>query len=194
MRFKARRLFKFAQRFPTSTLGQKINLVWGQKSPVTHRKNFKEFLDFPKIAQQHSRGSYVRWKRCIKPKIDQQILGTRRFTKMNTVLSCAPSTQFHLGTDVRYHYVPKYTVFHVSFKIAVHWKKLASSNSCKNVGTSTSYDDGLQYGPTRRLRYPGYSEKLRKNCLFAHPFGRHVFPIFSTSIAQIGTKLGSLCQ
>ena len=32
---------------------------------------------------------------------------------MNTVLSCAPSTQFHLGTDVRYHYVPKYTVFHV---------------------------------------------------------------------------------
>ena len=56
-------------------------------------------------------------------------LGTLRFTKMNTVLSCAPSTQFHLGTDVRYHYVPKYTVFHVFFKIAVHGKELASSNS-----------------------------------------------------------------
>ena len=76
-RSKARRQFEFAQRFPTCTLGQKINLVWGKKSPVTHRKNFKEFLDFPKIAQQHSRGSCVRWKRCIKPKIDQQISGTR---------------------------------------------------------------------------------------------------------------------
>ena len=128
-RSKARRLFRFAQRLPTSTLGQKTNLVWGKKSPVTQRKNFKEFLDFPKFAPQHSRGSYVRWKRCIKPKTDQQILGTRRFTKMNTVLSCAPSTQFHLGADVRYHYVPKSTVFHVFFKIAVHWKKLASSNS-----------------------------------------------------------------
>ena len=71
----------------------------------------------------------MRWKRRIKPKIDQQILGTRRFTKMNTELSCAPSTQFHLGIDVRYHYVPKYTVFHVFFKIAVHWKELASSKS-----------------------------------------------------------------
>ena len=124
-----RRLFKFAQRFPTGTLGQKISLAWGKRSPVAHRKDFKEILDFPKITQQHSRGSCVHWKRCIKPKIDQQILGTRRFTKMNTVLSCAPSTQFHLGTDVRYHYVPKYTVFHVFFKIAVHWKELASSNS-----------------------------------------------------------------
>ena len=128
-RSKARRLFKFAQRFPTSTLGQKINLVWGKKSPVTHRKKFKEFLDFPKFAPQHSRGSCVRWKRCIKSKIDQQILGTRRFTKINAVLSCAPSTRFHRGTDVRYHYVPEYTVFHVFFKIAVHWKELASSNS-----------------------------------------------------------------
>ena len=128
-RSKARRLFKFAQRSSTSTLGQKINLVWGKKSPVTHRKNFKEFLVFPKIAPQHSRGSCVRWKRCIKPKNDQQILGTRRFTKKNTELSCTPSTQFHLCTDVRYHYVPKYTVFHVFFKIAVHWKELASSNS-----------------------------------------------------------------
>ena len=71
----------------------------------------------------------MRWKRCIKPKIDQQNLGTRRFTKMNTELSCASSTQFHLGIDVLYHYVPKYTVFHVFFKIAVHWKELASSNS-----------------------------------------------------------------
>ena len=129
MRFRARRLFKFAQRFPTSTLGQKRNLVWGKKSPVTHRKNFKESLDFLKIALQHSRGSCVRWKRCIKNKIDQQILGTRRFTKMSIVLSCAPSTQFHLRTDVRYHYVPKYTVFRAFFKIAVHWKELASSNS-----------------------------------------------------------------
>ena len=128
MRFKARRLLKFAQRFPTSTLGQKINLVWGQKSPVAHRKNFKEFLGFPKVAQQHSRGSCVHWKRRSKPKINQQILGTRRFEEVNTVLSCAPSTQFHLGTDVRYHYVPKYAVFHVFFKSAVHWKKLASSN------------------------------------------------------------------
>ena len=134
-RSKACRLFKFAQRFPISTLGQKINLVLGKKSPVTHRKNFKELLEIPKIAPQHSRGSCVRWKRRIKPKIGQQILGTRRFTKMNTELSCTPSTQFHLGTDVRYHYVPKYTsffhvyVFHVFFKIAVHWKKLASSNS-----------------------------------------------------------------
>ena len=129
MRSRARRLFKFAQSFPTSTLGQKINLVWGKKSPVTHRKNSREFLDLPKIAPQHPRGSCVCWKRCIQPKSDQQILGTRRFTKMNTVLSCAPSTQFHQGTDVRYHYVPKYTVFHVFFKIAVHWKELASSNS-----------------------------------------------------------------
>ena len=128
-RSKARKLFKFAQRFPTSTLGQKINLVWGKKSPVTHRKNFTEFLDFPKIAQQLCRGSGVHWNRRIQPKIDQQILGTHRFTKMNTELSCTPSTQFQLGTDVRYHYVPKYTVFHVFFKIAVHWKKLASSNS-----------------------------------------------------------------
>ena len=125
----ARRLFKFAQRFPTSTLGQKISLVWGKGSPVAHRKNFKKFLEFSTIAQQHSRGSCVRWKRCIKPKIDQQILGTRRFTKLNTVLSCTPSTQFHLGTDVRYHYVLRCTVFHVFFKIAVHWKELASSNS-----------------------------------------------------------------
>ena len=129
IRFKARRLFKFTQRFSTSTLGQKINLVRGKTSPVTHRKNFKDFLDFPKFALQHSRGSCVRWRRCIKPKIDQQILGTCRFTKINTVLSCAPSTQFRLGTDVRYHYVPKYTVFHVFFKIAVHWTELASSNS-----------------------------------------------------------------
>ena len=128
-RSKARRLFKFAQRFPTSTLGQKINLDQDKKSAVTHRKNFTEFLDFPKIAQQLSRGSCVHWQRCIKPKIDQQNLGTRRFTKMNTELSCASSTQFHLGIDVLYHYVPKYTVFHVFFKIAVHWKELASSNS-----------------------------------------------------------------
>ena len=120
----------------------------------------------------------------MKPKIDQQILGARRFTKMNTVLSCAPSTQFHLGTDVRYHYVPRCTVFHVFFKIAVHWKELASSN----------YSGGLQYTPACRLRCPGYSEKLRKNCLFARFFGRHVFAIFSTSIPQIGTRLGSLCQ
>ena len=126
--FKARRQFKFAQRFPTSTLGQKFNLVWGKKFPVSHRTNFKEFLNFPKIALQHSRDSCVRWKRRIRPKIDQQILGTRRFTKVNTVLSCALSTQFHLGTDLRYHYVPKYAVFHVFFKIAVHWKELASSN------------------------------------------------------------------
>ena len=132
----------------------------------------------------------MHWNRRIQPKIDQQILETRRFTKKNTELSCTPSTQFHLGTDVRYHYVPKYTVFHVFFKIAVHWKELL----CSNVGTSTSYDGGLQYSPTRRLRCPGYSEKLRKNCLFAHLFGRHVFPIFSTSITQIGTKLGTLCQ
>ena len=89
----------------------------------------RKFLDFSKFARQHSRGSCVCQEPCIKPKIDQQILGTRRFTKMNTVLSCAPSTQFHLGTDVRYHDVPKYTVFHVFFKIAVHWKELASSNS-----------------------------------------------------------------
>ena len=126
---RARRPFKFAQRFPTSTLGQKINVVQGKRSLVIHRKNFKEFLDFPKIAQQHSRGSCVRWKRCVKPKFDQQILGTRRFMRMNTELSCTPSTQFHLGTDVRYHYVPKYTVFHVFSKIAVLWKELASSNS-----------------------------------------------------------------
>ena len=129
MRSRGRRLLKLTQRFPTNTPGQKISLVQGKKSPVTHRKKFKEFLGFPKIAQQHSRGSCARWKRCIKPKIDQQILGTRRFAKMNTVLSCAPSTQFPLGTDVRYHYEPKYTVFHVFFKIAVHWKKLASSKS-----------------------------------------------------------------
>ena len=71
------------------------------------------------------------------PKIDRQILGTRRFTKVNTVLSCAPSTQFHLCTDVRYHLMHCFsrlfqlrcTVFHVFFKIAVHWKELASSNS-----------------------------------------------------------------
>ena len=163
-------------------------------SPVTHRKKFKEILNFPKIAQQHSTGSCVRWKRCIKPKNDQQILGTRRFTKMITVLSCAPSTQFHLGTDVRYHYVPKCTVFHVFFKIVVHWKELASSNSLEHVETSTGYNGGLQYSPTRRLRCPGYSEKLRKNCLFARLFGCNVFAIFSTSITQIGTKLGSLCQ
>ena len=134
----------------------------------------------------------MRWKRRIQPNIDQQILGTRRFTKMNTELSCTPSTQFHLGTDVRYHYVPKYTVFHVFFKIAVHWKELASSNSLQQ--RSTGYDGGLQYSPTRRLKCPGYSEKLRKNCLFAHLFGCHVFPIFSPSSTQISTKLGSLCQ
>ena len=116
MRSRDRSLLKFTQRFPTSTLGQKINLVWDKKSPVTHRKKFKEFLDFPKIAQQHSRGSCVRWKRCIKPKIDQKILGTRRFTQMNTVLSCAPSTQFHPGSDVWYHFVPNYTVFHCLFQ------------------------------------------------------------------------------
>ena len=127
-RSKARRQFKFAQRFSTSTLGQKFNLVWGKKFPVTHRKTFKEFLHFPKIAQQHSRGSCVLWKLRIKPKSDQQILDTHRFTTMNTEKSCAFSTQFHLGTDVRYHYVPKYAVFHVFFKIAVHWKELASSN------------------------------------------------------------------
>ena len=113
-RSKSRRLFKFAQRFPTSTVGQKINLVWGKKSPVTHRKNFTEVLNFPKIAQQLSRGSCVHWNRRIQPKIDQQILGTRRFTKMNTELSCTSSTQFHLGTGVRYH---KYqnTLFFTSF-------------------------------------------------------------------------------
>ena len=114
---------------PQARWARKRTGVWGKKSPVTHRKKFEQFLNFPKIAPQHSRGSCVRWKRCIKPKNDQQILGTRRFTKINTELSCTPSTQFHLGTDVRYHYVPKSTVFHVFFKIAVHWKKLASSNS-----------------------------------------------------------------
>ena len=97
------------------------------RSLTSPEKNFKDFLDFPKTAQQHTRGSCVRCKCCIKPKIDQQILGTRRITKMITVLSCAPSTQFHLGTDVRYHFVLRCTVFHVFFKIAVHWKKLASS-------------------------------------------------------------------
>ena len=60
IRPKARRLFKFAQRFPTSTLGQKINLVWDKKLSVTYRKISKEFSDFPKIAQQHSEGSYAR--------------------------------------------------------------------------------------------------------------------------------------
>ena len=129
MRSRGRRLLKFTQRFPTNTLGQKINPVHGKKPLATHRKNFKEFLDFPKIAQQRSDGSCVRWKRRIQPKIDPQILGTRMFTKVKTVLKCAPSTQFHLGTDVRYHYVPKCTVFHVFFKIAVHWKELASSKS-----------------------------------------------------------------
>ena len=129
MRSRGCRLLKLIQRFSTNPLGQKINLVQGKKPPATHRENFKEFLDFPKVAPQHSRGSCVRWKRCIKPKSDQQILSTRRFTKVNTVLSCAPSTLFHLGTDVRYHYVQKYTVFHVFFKIAVHWKELASSIS-----------------------------------------------------------------
>ena len=113
-RSKACRLFKFAQRFPTSTLGQKINLVWGKKSPVTHRKNFTEFLDFPKIAQQLSRGSCVHWNRRIQPKIDQQILGTRKFTKMNTELSCTPFTQSHLGTDVRYTMYQN-TLFFTSF-------------------------------------------------------------------------------
>ena len=152
-------------------------------------------MDFPQIAPQHSRCSCVHWKRRIQPKFDQQILGTRRFTKLNTEVTCTPSTQFHLGTDVRYHYVPKYTVFHVFFKIAVHWKELASSNTLpQHVGTSTDYDGGLQYSPTRQLRCPGYSEKLRKNCLFAHLFGCHDFPIFSTSITQTGTKLDSLCQ
>ena len=48
---------------------------------------------------------------------------------MNTDLSCAFSTQYHLGTDVRYHYVLKYIVFHAYLKIAIHWKELASSNS-----------------------------------------------------------------
>ena len=115
--------------FPQAHWARKSTWFRIKKSPVTHRKNFKEFLDFPKIAPQHSRGSCVRWKRRIKPKIDQQILGTRRFAKMNTVLTCAASTQFHLGTDVRYHYVPKYTVFHVFFKTTVHWKELASSKS-----------------------------------------------------------------
>ena len=115
--------------FPQAHWARKSTWFEARSLQSPHRKNFTDFLDFPKIAKQHSRGSCVRWKRCIKPKIDQQILGTRRFTKMNTVLSCTPSIQFHLGTDVRYHYVPKYTVFHVFFKIAVHWKELASSNS-----------------------------------------------------------------
>ena len=136
----------------------------------------------------------MHWKRRIETKIDRQILGTRKFTKENTVLSCAPSTQFHSGTDVRYHYVPECTVFLVFFKIAVHWKELAAQILCSNVRTSTGYDGGLQYSPTRRLRCPGYSEKLRKNCLFAHLFGCHVFPIFSASITQIGTKRSSLCH
>ena len=107
--------------FPQAHWARK--LTWfGAKSlqSPTGSKNFKEFLDLPKIAQQLSRGSCVHWKRRIQPKIDQQILGTRRFTKMNTELSCTPSTQFHLGTDMRYHYVLKCTVFHVFFKIAVH--------------------------------------------------------------------------
>ena len=104
---------------------------WARKSTWFRAKSLQLLTGriCTKIAQQHSRASCVRWKRDIKPTIDQQILDTRRFTKMNTVLSCAPSTQFHLGTDARYDYVSKYTVFHVFFKIAVHWKKLASSNS-----------------------------------------------------------------
>ena len=72
-----------------------------KKSLATYRENLKEFLDFPKIAQQHSRGACVCQKRRMKPKIDQQILSTRMFTTMNTEMSCAFSTPFHLGTDVR---------------------------------------------------------------------------------------------
>ena len=60
---------------------------------------------------------------------NQYILGTRRFTKMNTDLSCASCIQFHLGTDVRYHSVPKCTLLNAYFKIAINWKELAGSNS-----------------------------------------------------------------
>ena len=170
MRSRARRLFKFAQRFSTSTLGQKINLVWGKKSPVAHRKNFKEFLDFPKVAPQHSRGSCVRWKRCIKPKYYQQILDTRRFTRTRTVLRCASSTQFHLGTDVRYHYVPKYTVLCFFFKIAVHWKKLASSNSLQQRRNYHKLRCWAAIWPHPSAKVPGLLGKIKKKLPFCALF------------------------
>ena len=102
---------------------------WARKSNWFGTKSSQSLTGRISKNFSHKRGSCVRQKRRINPKIDQQILGTRRFTTMNTEMSCALSTQFHLGTDVRDHYVPKYTVFHVFFKIAVHWKALASSNS-----------------------------------------------------------------
>ena len=48
MRFKARRLLKFAQRFPTSTLGQKINLVWGPKVSGHSQEEFQRNFGFSK--------------------------------------------------------------------------------------------------------------------------------------------------
>ena len=110
---------------------------WAGKSTWLGTKGFqsltgrisKNFWIFQKSHNNTQKARMCAGSAVSSPKIDQQILGTRRFTKVNTVLSCAPSTQFHLGTDVRYHYVPKYTVFHVFFEIPVHWKKLASSKS-----------------------------------------------------------------
>ena len=89
----------------------------------------------------------------------------------------------------------KNTLFFTSFsRLRSTGKSYQAHILCSNVRTSTGCDGGLQYSPTFRLRCLRYSEKLRKNCLFAHFFGCHVFAIFSTSIAQINTKLSSLCQ
>ena len=112
----------------------------------------------------------MRWKRRIELKIDQQILGTRRFTKVNTVLSCALSTQFHLGTDVRYHYVPKYTVFHVCFKIAVQWKKLASSKSLQQRKNEHRLQWWAAIKPHPSAKVPGLHGKIKKKLPFCASF------------------------
>ena len=129
----------------------------------------------------------MRWKRRIKPKIDQQISSTRRFTKVNTVLSCAPSIQFHLGTDVRYHYAPKYTVFHVFFKIAVHWKELASSNFLQQRRDWHNLRWWAAIWPHSSAKVSGLLGKIKKKTAFLLTFLGSTFFLISRQVSH-GTE------
>ena len=109
---------------------------WARKSTWFRAKSLqsptgrtsKNFWIFQKSHHNTQEARVCAGSAVSSPKLTE-ILGTRRFTNLNADLSCAPSTQFHLGTDVRYDYAPKYAVFQVFFKVAVHWNELASSKS-----------------------------------------------------------------
>ena len=140
--------------------------------------------------KENTSGSNSSLKKRIWFKIDQRILHTRRYTELGTDLGSQSCTRLPLGTDVRYTYVLVGVKMHAYYTISKHRYELRFDILSNNAPTNTSYDGGLQFFPTFRLRCLGTSKKFRKNCLFAPLFEQYVFVNFST----IGTKLGRRCQ